>query len=349
MPDERGGEFLTDPQIETAYVNKWRALDRHVPREDFRFFSRYIGLRPNIVPESLCHNRIEPVLNPVEYRAYYEDKNIYDRLFPAGWLPATLLRNLRGRWTDADYTPVSPDDGTLYRLCSPYDRFVVKPSVESGSGRGVRLFERHADGLYRQPDDREILTVDLLKRHYGQDFIVQEALRQSRFMAGFCTSSVNTLRVTTYRSVITERIEVLSIVLRIGHEGAVVDNFHGGGMIVGVHSDGRVGQTAVDDSGARHPIHHAEGAASLRLPQIGAVTEFAVEIARRIDHHRLLALDIAIDENDKPRLIEFNVSSYGIPLAQMTLGPTFGHFTDEIIDYCREHRRQAHKVFVRRT
>ena len=33
----------------------------------------------------------------------------------------------------------------------------------------------------------------------------------------------------------------------------------------------------------------------------------------------------------------------------MTLGPTFGHFTDEIIDYSREHRRQAHKVFVRRT
>ena len=67
-----------------------------------------------------------------------------------------------------------------------------------------------------------------------------------------------------------------------------------------------------------------------------------------IDHPGGVAV-VAIDENDKPRLIEFNVSSYGIPLAQMTLGPTFGHFTDEIIDYCREHRRQAHKVFVRRT
>lgn len=302
------------------------------------------------MPESLCHNRIEPVLNPVAYRAYYEDKNIYDRLFPREWLPATLLRNLGGRWTDADYAPVDmPDDGLFYRLCAPCRRIVVKPSVESGSGRGVRLFTRNDDGLYRQPGEPEVLTCALLTRLYGRDFIVQEALSQSEFMAGFCASSVNTLRVTTYRSVTTEQSVILRIVLRIGSEGSCVDNFPGGGTIVGVHLSGRVDDKAYNEHGHLFPVRHASAASPLLLPQIEAVGEFALKVARRIDHHRLLALDIALDTDQQPRLIEFNVSSYSLPMVQMTTGPAFGSYTDEIIDYCREHRSKAHKVFVRRT
>lgn len=320
-----------------------------MPSEDFRFFSRFIGSRPNIVPESLCHNQIEPVLNPVAYRAYYEDKNVYDRLFPGAWLPATLLRNMGGRWTDADYTPVESDDGLLYRLCAPCQRIVVKPSVESGSGRGVRLYMRNDDGLYRQPGDPEVLTCALLTRLYGCDFIVQEALSQSAFMAGFCASSVNTLRVTTYRSVVSEKPVILSIVLRIGSEGSCIDNFHGGGTIVGVHLDGRIGEKAYNEHGHPSRVCHASEGSPLRLPQIEAVSKFALQVARRIDHHRLLTLDIALDREERPRLIEFNVSSYSVPMVQMTSGPAFGSYTDEIIDYCRIHRHEARKVFVRRT
>lgn len=336
--------------IERAYLNKWRVLDRHVPREDYRFFSRYIGSRPNIVPESLCHNRIEPVLNPIEYRAYYEDKNCYDRLFPLQWLPATIMRNIGGRWAEADYTPIrKPDNGLLYRRCAPYERIIVKPAVESGSGRGVRVFVRRDDGLYRQPGGDEVLTNELLTQLYGQNFIVQEALRQSAFMAGFCASSVNTLRVTTYRSVTTEQPVILSIVLRIGNEGSCVDNFHGGGTIVGVGRDGKLEDNAGDERGVCRPVRHASGSATLRLPQIEALEEFALHVAARIDHHRLLALDLALDDTQQPRLVEFNVSSYSIPMVQMTCGPAFGSYTDEIIDYCHMQRDRARKVFVRRT
>lgn len=51
---------------------------------DYLLFSRYIGNDINIVPEAISHNIIEPILNPVEYRRFYEDKNMFDKVLPEG-------------------------------------------------------------------------------------------------------------------------------------------------------------------------------------------------------------------------------------------------------------------------
>ena len=48
---------------EEAWVRKWSALSGHVNRKYYRTFSKYIGEDINIVPDDICHNVIEPILN----------------------------------------------------------------------------------------------------------------------------------------------------------------------------------------------------------------------------------------------------------------------------------------------
>ena len=77
------------------------------------------------------------------------------------------------------------------------------------------------------------------------------------------------------------------------------------------------------------------------------VVEFAKYIGKQIPHMRLLSLDIMIDKSGTPRLIEFNCNSYGVWAPQFTLGPAFGEYTDEIIEYCKKNKNKAarHLIF----
>ena len=82
------------------------------------------------------------------------------------------------------------------------------------------------------------------------------------------------------------------------------------------------------------------------MPYYDKVIDFAKDVARHIPHHRLLALDIMLDENNNPRLIEFNVEKYSVWLFQFTTGGAFGEFTDEIIDYCAEHKKEIKSEYL---
>ena len=69
--------------------------------------------------------------------------------------------------------------------------------------------------------------------HYGQNFILQECFRQSDFTVRFNPSSVNTIRIGTYRD-LKGQIHILRAIMRIGANGSEVDNAHAGGMFCGI-------------------------------------------------------------------------------------------------------------------
>jgi hypothetical protein len=62
---------------EDAYLAKWQRLTKHTDIYSYRLFSRYCGNTSDITPEGICRRMIEPILNQMQYRAYYEDKNLY--------------------------------------------------------------------------------------------------------------------------------------------------------------------------------------------------------------------------------------------------------------------------------
>lgn len=333
---------------EDEWCRRWSVLGKVDPIY-FRCFSRYIGKDMDIVPEDLCLNVIEKCLNPSRYVPYYSDKNIFDRLFPSGTCPVTVLRKIDGAYYYDDYSFARIDDdemlfGALERSLT--DVICIKPSVDTGSGVGVSFYMRSGDG-WADMSSGKSLSLELLSRRYKDNFIIQEGLKQSDDMAFYNPTSVNTLRLTLYRSVKTNECVVPSAIMRIGGKGSLLDNAHAGGAFVGIKEDGRLCNKVLDQHGKSSAMFNGiDFSCEHRIKDWDKVVSFAKEVGSRIPHMRLLALDIMIDAHGNPKLIEFNCCSYSMWLFQFTTHGAFGEYTEEIIGYCKERKAEA-RLFVK--
>ena len=73
------------------------------------------------------------------------------------------------------------------------------------------------------------------------------------------------------------------------------------------------------------------------IPNYDRIVQFGKYICTQIVHHRLIALDIMVDKEGTPRLIEFNLQHFSGYLIQTTTSSLFGAYTDEVIDYCKKN------------
>jgi hypothetical protein len=83
------------------------------------------------------------------------------------------------------------------------------------------------------------------------------------------------------------------------------------------------------------------------IPNWDKVLLFAKNIGDRILHHRLIALDIALDKNGEPVLIEYNLGMFSYWLFMYTNQEVFGEYTDEVIDYCKKQYPKLKRNFKR--
>lgn len=319
---------------EDRFISRWRRLGK-VDVRYYRFFSNFIGSDPDILPGNICSQVIEPLLNPRNFWWYYEDKNMYGKMFLKEWQPKTILRNVNGFYYDEDYNLIGNlDEKILSNLVNVMDAFIIKPSIDSGSGKNVQLFKKEHDSFISHTGEKFSLKTLLL--HYKKDFLIQECIKQSNLIAKYNISSVNTFRVFVYRSVKTGEMHVIHIGLKIGAKGNVIDNVHGGGCFVGIYPDGKFYLFGVNNDGEK--IDHIDDIvfSSEHLEQdiVNRIKSFALDVSKEILHHKIIALDIALDEENKPRLIEFNISGFSYWYFQMAMGATFGDYTEEVIDYC---------------
>ena len=167
-------------------------------------------------------------------------------------------------------------------------------------------------------------------------------------MSQFCHTSVNTIRIAIYRSVKNNKPIVINSIIRIGKEGSLVDNAHAGGLFVGVDENGKLGSYCCNQFGEKITVFNDIDftSQSLLIPDYQGVKAFAERVADAIPHHRLLALDIMLDENNHPILLEYNIRAFSVWLFQFTNGAGFGRYTDEIIEYCKDHKKEATRVSV---
>lgn len=332
---------------EDKWIAKWSALGTPNPIY-YRLFSHYIGNDLNIIPEDICRNIVEPILDPLRYVSYYSDKNVFDKLFGHRAMPRTIFRKMHGFYYDKDYQRIDiSKDSILNNILNTADcpKIVIKPTVDSCSGNSVRLFEK-INNNWSEIGSGEELDLTYLTTKYGDDIIVQECLEQADFMSYYNPTSVNTLRLTLYRSVVTDECHIPSAIIRIGKNGSLVDNAHAGGGYVGIKSDGTLcnkvlnqyGETTTEFNGIDFTKEH-------KIPNWDKVIEFAKYIGKNVPHHRLLALDIMVDKDNNPRLIEFNCEAYSMWLFQFTMGAALGEYTDEIIEYCKKNIDNAQKIF----
>lgn len=342
---------LSKAMGEQEYIAKWLPLCKRPHLSSYRLFCQYIGPNPNIVPEDISATIIQPLLNPIETRPYYQDKNAFEKVLPSEYLPKALLRMMNGAYLTADYEPICQlTDQKIDELTDNIDVLFIKPSTDSSSGHGVLRFSRNEKNILVCKENNKPFDVEFLDEYskLNPNFIVQEALSQSEYISQFNPTSINTLRVATYRSVVDNQTHVCAIILRIGKNGASVDNAHAGGLFIGVSIDGMLGKYACDQYGNKYDsfngIDFKNG--NYRIPNFDKVISFAETVGGRILHHRLVAQDICLQANGEPCLVEFNIRAFSTWLFQFTTGPALGRYTDEIIKYCSMHKNEVRKVFV---
>ncbi len=69
-------------------------------------------------------------------------------------------------------------------------------------------------------------------------FVQERLLSQHPLMSSLYPKSINTLRITTVRDLKTGNIELMGCMLLMGAREAIVSNWHYGGVIIDVHTDG---------------------------------------------------------------------------------------------------------------
>ena len=320
---------------EDAFIAKWRVLDKDVSPLSYRLYSKYIGPQSEIVPPETARLYIEPILNSCEYENFYADKNSFGLFIDPLDMPKTLFRSMGYKLYDGEYNAVTPKN--FDNCFDSFDKVIVKPAKDLG-GHGIMFFERRNGILVNK--DNSPLTIQLLEKIYKTDFLIQECFVQGDYIAQFNPTSVNTIRVNTYRDVKTGEIHILGAAIRIGAKGAVVDNLTSGGAFVGINNEGQLGPCVYDKFGRSTTIYNDIdfSKSTFTIPNFETVKEFAIKISKRLPHMRLFALDIVLDQTNTPKLIEVNSNNFSVKFLQLTKQPAFGKYTDEIIEYCIKHK-----------
>lgn len=326
-------ELRLPAEGEKEWVEKWRRYDKKITPISYRIFSRYIGPDINILPMEVCVNFIEPILTPNNLASFYCDKNSFGLLYPQDYMPKTFIHNISGKYYDASYKPIDKTiDSYIYT-----DEIIVKPATES-SGNGVELFKKENNVFVNVK--KEVLNEEYLNREYKSDFLIQERFEQSEYLSQFNQSSLNTIRISTYRDVKTGEFKYLRSFLRIGSEGAIVDNAHAGGKFIGIDDFGRFGKYLCDQYGVKYDIHNGIDFSrnEFVIPNYDNVKKFAIEVSEKFIHHSLLALDIILDKYNTPKLLEVNIQGFGGWAFQFTSGTCFREYTDDILKYCEDKK-----------
>lgn len=283
------------------------------------FYSRTGVFSREYVPKSLYHVELQPKANMVPYRNAYADKNMVDILLPNVKHPHTILKRMNGYFY-FENKPISKQEAI--DLCQNINNAIIKP-VLNHSGEGVKGLEIK-DGI----TNIEGWTVDQLFENYGENFQIQERLKQHERMNELNATSVNTIRILTYRS----DMEILLIysVVRIGRSGQVIDNQSAGGISAIIGEDGKLGKYAFggfsDDK-----VEKTDSGVVLDGFVIPSYSE-AVETVKRLHYQlpffNLIGWDVAIDEEGDPVIIEWNADP---GLSQSAFGPGFGKYTERIL------------------
>lgn len=326
-----------------AYQERWKVLGkdiRNIHVNNAYCFRDVFDI--DIVPSNIYYSAIEPALNNRTFGISYEDKARIDWINGEANVPHIFVRNINGVYYDSSQKEVSRSSIEISDLVKNEKVVVVKKTIESHGGKGVILFDRDTEGILRNTEG-DVLTIDYLEKLYEQDFLIQQFVEQHSFYKQLNPSSLNTIRVATYRSVVDNKIHILYSFLRVGAPGSRIDNVSKGGMFLCIKKDGRFVDFGMRKGGVKvfkldsfPPFAEME-----RVFKIDEVWQLAKDIAAHHVYSRLLAFDMTVDKNGKVLHIETNTSDIGMEGVQYAIGPMFHQFTNEVVDYCKERLKKV--------
>lgn len=325
-----------DRNLEKEHVTLWKKLFPIINKNWLRFYSNTSGVTDiRYVPEDLYYAVIERRLNDTNYSVHIAHKAFYDIRFNSKLFPINYLKNISGTYLDEENNIIK--EGNAREIFESLNQdLVIKPTIDSGGGKDVILL-RYGNNKYLDSKNEEYNFIKLEKQ-YKRNFIVQKKIKQHSFFSKFNPSSINTIRIFTYRSLDDESLNILHMILRMGRENSFVDNQRAGGISVGIKvQSGKFTDQAFDKYGKLYNKHPDSGIKfdKQTIPYFLKMKKKVTEIAYRIPSHRLLSFDVTITAQNKVKIIEINTSNVEINFLQLQGKSLFQNYTDEIIRYCK--------------
>lgn len=283
------------------------------------FYSRTGFFTKDYVPANFYHCDLLPRANDKRLAMAYGEKNMIDIVFHGESIAHTILKNMNGYFY-YEGEAVSPEEAI--EKCKHIGTVIIKPSRES-KGKGVQLLNIQ-DGI----DIGSGSSLAQIFNQYQENYLIQEQVKQHKDMAALNPSSVNTLRVLSYRS----GMEVLIIysVVRIGRSGQVIDNQCAGGISTTISKDGKLGKFAYGGY-SNDGVETTDTGVILdgyQIPSFDKAIALVKKLHLKLPYYNLVGWDVAIKVDGDPVLIEYNVNP---GLSQSAFRSGMGEYTERII------------------
>ena len=276
---------------------------------------------------------IVPALNKNDFMDAWLDKNIYTELFPNVLQPQTVFKNMNGRYY-ADGTEIKKEEA-VERIIYEKEPLIIKPTIRTCNGDGVsQIVDK----------DKNPSKINQVLSEYGRDFIVQRKVRQHNKMESLNPTSLNTLRLYTYRTLKGDIVYIDQPLIRFGGKDAVIDNASGGGGFCPIEKDGSVRDTIFQFKKLEvGSLKKEKGFVHFVIPSYQKAKELVLKLHERLPYFDYIGWDIAIDENGEPVFIEYNLI-VGCEAPQCYC-QIFGDYFDEVVQRaCKVNKEEVHYI-----
>lgn len=272
------------------------------------------------IPDDIFYTYIDPFFNNWDLAKFLDNKTYYYFLFSSFKQPETIAYRQNGFWLNRYHYPITVND--VLTLLKNEKICFLKQATDSEGGKNIFVIN---------PETHEIDIKNAINT-ISEDIVIQKGLKQCETLSQLNSSSVNTLRLMTLLRK-NGSVKLCSTSLRMGINGAKVDNASSGGITVGVKEDGYLNNVAYSADGmsfSEHPTSHIQFP-TIQIPNYDKIVELVKREAVKYPSFRLISWDIALDEDDKPILIEANLKYGELEFHQLNNGPIFGDETEDIL------------------
>lgn len=257
------------------------------------------------IPEDYYRINLLYKYNPEDASLISGYKTFDSKLFE-GFSINTLLYCISGNLYNADRVAISVNQAENI-LKEFANDVIIKPELGK-SGVGVK-FEKSS----------RVHVKNLIK----SDFLIQPVFKQHEELKKIHPDSLNTLRVFTVLDDLGNPA-VKFAYLKFGVGGARVDNTSSGGGLCLINEDGSLKPNYYDGLGICKGDTHPDTGISMNqvcIPGIRKIKEKCKSAHRSYPYVKFIGWDVAVGENEKPVLIEWNARYPMLWFAEAIYGP----------------------------
>ncbi len=314
---------LTDQQKEEIKAY-WKKFGIDVPLQWHQYYYGKTGIvDPSFIPGPVFHNIIKPCMNTGVFAEVWGDKSYIDFFLRGAKTVRSVVRNVSGRFLNERFELIDIREAQC--IMEQYELLVIKPATNTHTGHGVQLLKRPYD-------------LRSLHKEYRKNYVIQLPLRQHPELAKLNVSSVNTIRVN---SVLLEtKARVMSAFIKVGQPGEFADNKGSDRYFIGVNPDGVLNDYVINRGLQKFEVIPSGYVfAGRSIPNYEKVCAAIEEAHTALAHFGFVFWDVSIDENGEPVIVEANLRNPDTIVPQVALGPFFGKYTDEIMEYIQNLKK----------